>query len=188
MKESNKRMLSLLAAFVLFLVSLFIFSSFVKPTFLEVRDLREQLKTERDRLNAQKNASTAMDNFYADYNKNAASIKSLLETALPGGKDVPQSVFQVQSLSYASGLKLRSFSVELANVASGGEKAGASLIKKVEKIEMDVKLSGKYESFKNFLKALETNVKLTDVKSIDISTATGGDLVFGLKLNAYYQE
>ncbi len=185
-KESNKRMLSLLFAFLLLLVSLYVFSSYVRPAFEDVKALRDQLLSKQDYLAAQTEAKATIDKLFAEFEK-SAGVMDVLSTALPQGKNLSQSVFQIQALTGLNNLQLKSLSVELTPSNAASKK---TLVKTVGKMRISVKLTGDYNGFKNFLQALEANVKLMDVAEMDISPAAkeSGPMSYSLKVDTYYQE
>jgi len=179
-------MLSLLIAVILLLFSLYLFSSFVKPAFVEVRGLREEAAGSSGYLEAQQEARTAIDKLYNDF-KNAANIEGLLAASLPSGADVPGAVNQTQALARLAGLDVRSVMVTVRATEDGTTKT--TFTKKVGSMEISLKAAGGYESAKRFLSLLESNITIMDVTSLKVATgALGGAAVYDFVINTYYQE
>jgi len=186
MKESSKRMLSLLLAVILLLLSLFIFGSFVKPAFEDVNLLRAEVAASQDYLESQRKAKASFDGLFKDFS-NASSIQNLLALALPGKEGITQSAYQVQALAGVNGVAINSMSVEVSMPEE--KRASVSLIKGVGKIEVDMRGTSSYQSFRNFIASLESNIKLMNVKEMNIESATdgSGNLNYSLIIETYYQ-
>ena len=177
-------MLSLLIAVVLLLLSLYLFSSFVKPTFISVRGLREQAASAESHLQAQQEARAAIDKLYAD-SQNAANIEGLLAASLPSGADVPGAVHQIQALARLAGLGVRSVAVE---VKATQDRATQTFTKQVGEMEISMKAAGGYESMKRFLTILESNITVMDLTSLKVAGGPGGGEIYNFVITTYYQE
>ncbi|MDD4762009.1 MAG: hypothetical protein PHZ25_03245, partial [Candidatus Pacebacteria bacterium] len=140
MKESGKRLLSLLSAVVLLLLSLYIFGSFVKPVFQEISQLRAEFTVNKNYLEAQKEAKESFDNLFTDY-KNASSVQNLLALALPNKEDVADAVYQIQALAGVNNMTLINIEVEEGQSEAVSAK---SLIREVGKMKINLRLSGNY--------------------------------------------
>jgi Tfp pilus assembly protein PilO len=98
---------------------------------------------------------------------------------VPAVKSAPEIVSSVQALATQNGLQLRSISL------SGNINQSANPYQE-QSVGLD--LNGDYLAFKSFLMALEKNIRLIDVLSIDASPISEGSPVisFRIKGNAYY--
>lgn len=100
--------------------------------------------------------------------------------SLPAGKEVPNLIIQFEALTSENGLILES----LDFTEQESRKTDKSL-------SVSLSISGTYQSFESFLEALELNVRLMDVQSIDFSSAeteAGSSIfTFDVKLEVYYQ-
>lgn len=182
---ANRRMLSLLIAVILLLVSLYLFSSFVKPAFVEVRELREQTASAKNYLASQQEAQAAIEKLYAD-SQNAASIEGLLAASLPSGAQVPEAVHQAQALARLSGLEVRSVAVTVKPPTDGGK---TTFTKKVGEMQISLRAAGAYDGLKRFLSLVESNITVMDVTGVKVATGQGGGVaVYDFIITTYYQE
>jgi Tfp pilus assembly protein PilO len=186
MKESGKRLLSLMAAVVLLLLSLYIFGSFVKPAFSEISELRAELLASKNYLKAQEEAKASFNNLFTDY-KNASSIQNLLALALPNKEGVADAVYQIQALAGINNITLMNIEVE-----EGQAEAilANSLIREVGKMKINLRASGNYFNFKSFISGVENNIKLMDVTNMeaDSTKEAGGNLTYNMVIETYYQK
>ncbi len=103
---------------------------------------------------------------------------------LPPSADIPNLIVQFEALVSENGLilgNLRFSQVETAKktgkVTWGGEAEEETAVAEVgalrthQNLEVSLSLTGSYQSFKSFLKALEYNIRLMDIKSISFSSA-----------------
>ncbi|PIR04951.1 MAG: hypothetical protein COV57_01685 [Candidatus Liptonbacteria bacterium CG11_big_fil_rev_8_21_14_0_20_35_14] len=182
---SNKRMLSLLLAVILLLLSLYLFGAYVRPAFLSVRVLREEVAQARDFLEAQQNAKAAFESLALDVDE-SLNAQNLLASALPKGADLPQSVHQIQFLAKVHNMSLQAVTVEeVANAVSSNSN---SLIKDVKKMRITFSAFSDYNSMKRFLEALENNIKLIDVVEMTAQAQGDSGLSFTFVVDTYYQE
>lgn len=179
-------MASLLFAVILLLLSLYVFGNFVKPAFSEIGQLRSELLVSENYLAAQKEAKTSFSNLLADY-KNASSIQNLLALALPNKEGVADAVYQIQALSSINKVNILNISVEEGVAEALPSK---SLIREVGKMKINARISGNYFAFKNFISGLENNIKLMDVKEMEVdgTKGSGEEMIYNLAIDTYYQK
>lgn len=186
-KTSERRLLSLLFAVIILLVSLYFFGSFVRPSFSDIRDLREELDLERESLQAKQEAKTSFELLYSDF-QNGANIQNLLAAALPTGEDVPQVVHQVQFLGQLASMDIRSLSVEVGRPEE--RIRNRTFIKQLGVMEVSFRALGSYENLKRFLDLLENNITLMDMSDVEISQISGfgNNLIYDFTIKTYFQE
>ena len=182
---SNKRMLSLLLAVILLLVSLYLFGAFVQPTFADIRALRDEVKTNKEFLEAQQSAKAAFDSLANDVDE-SSSAENLLASALPKGSDLPQSLHHIQFLSRVHNVSLQAVSVE--DVSSPLSQQRNNLIKNVKTMRVTFSAFSDYDSMKRFLDAIQSNIKLIDVVEMSINAQGDSGLSFTFVVDTYYQE
>ena len=119
---------------------------------------------------------------------------------LPPSADIPNLIVQFEALASENGLILGNLSfsqVETAKktgkVTWGGEAEETTAVEvealgTYQNLEVSLSLTGSYQSFKSFLKALEHNIRLMDIKSISFSSAKAETTThtFAVSLEVYY--
>jgi Tfp pilus assembly protein PilO len=186
MKASIKRILSILTAMAMFICSLFIYASFVKPSYLEIKNLRAEV-TSQSELVEKNQLFTSQVQKILDQYQNISEIEEKISLILPLKQNLPQSVNQIAGIAKINDLKIISImSQQLAITPS----AQPELVNGLGTIRFDVNLIGSYAGFKTFLQSLENNVNLMDLMDLKIETSgklAAGNLSYVLGINTYYQ-
>lgn len=165
MSKNNLVIVILLLVFIgiLFLLDL--------PTYNKVAFSRNEVKTYENLLEERKGILAKVDQLKQVYEDRKDEINKI-SYLLPSGKDLPGLIVQFEALTSENGLVL--------------EKLDFS---EDSKDDVSLSVSGTYQSFKSFLRALELNIRLMDIKSINFSPSEDGGLMFNfnIKLKVYYQ-
>jgi len=136
--------------------------------------------------------------------------ESRILEAVPASGDIPGLLVQMEALASQNGLILNSLNFvypETGNGVraalmetdtSGGSSAvapagtsGASLPSSVSALSVSLDLNGNYSSLKNFLIAMENNLRLTDVNTVNFSQGAGDTIGYGklnVGVNVYYKQ
>jgi len=107
---------------------------------------------------------------------------------LPPEKDIPGLIVQFEALASENGLILESLNFIERTIKKTGEAEEEK--KDYKSLAVFLSLTGNYKSFENFLKALELNVRLMDIKSIEFSSEKieeEGIFNFNVDLEVYCQ-
>jgi hypothetical protein len=177
MKQSSKRILSVFFAFILIVTAFIFFFDFVQPTYNDMQALRSKQLGEASYLQNQtalvKQVQMTL-NTYQNETQGAANVS----LAMPSGQDVAGALAQIQGIAANNAIALGSVALTLPTVqiqASGSDTSGGSsaaeLMKPLGSFELRFAAAGSYESFKNFLSEVETNIRIFDVENISIQPA-----------------
>ena len=104
-----------------------------------------------------------------------------MSTIVPSKKSVAEILSAVNDLSTKSGIELFSSSII-------GQKASDASTNPYNLLPVEIGLTGNYLGLINFLGALERNLRLVDITSVDAAVGLGNTSVlnFIVKGNAYY--
>ena len=157
------------------------------PVFKEVSSLRGEIK-DYNKLVAEKEELIAkVEQLKSVYEDKQTDIKKVYY-ALPRTEEVPEIIVQLEALTSENGLILEAIDIqEIEKQGSKQEdKTGVNVLR------ISLALSGSYSSFKNFLEALEYNIRIMDIQRIEFSFKKGGEetnsfLEFNVDLEVYYQ-
>lgn len=191
----------ILILIVVFIVILFLFDL---PTYNEVAYLRGEIKTYKDFLEEKKEFVIKVDQLKQIYESRKEEL-SKVHYVLSSEKDIPNLIVQFEALTSENGLILENLAFIEKRIEQGGRvewgKEEATPIPEVKAKEVHKSLgvtlssTGSYQSLKSFLKALEFNVRLMDIKSISFSIPEVKEdtkemasiFTFDIQLEAYYQ-
>jgi len=172
----------------MFIAAIFVYSNFVSPAYSEIKDLRAELLSNSQAANEQQSAIAQIQNLLKEQ-ENISSIENVIGTILPLSQNVGLSLSQISSLAAINNLKLESLTVtKRANKPSSNQK----LVKSIGVLRFSFQVSGTYENFKAFLKAIETNIALMDlvdlkIEPVQILKTGGGNFSFTANMETYYQ-
>ncbi len=196
MKETTKRNLSLILVF--FLLALVVFFNFSWPALLKTIDLNDSLKFAKDEY-ARQTKSVQLAKQIVDRYKNLTNVNQMISLSLPKTDELYNVLVQLQRTSADSGLLIQNITIKMPTASSSQTSGTAaakesSLIKPTQTINLDLSLIGTYESFKTWLNAVETNIRLMDVASINFTSVLSGEkstttnlFNYRVNLNVYYQ-
>jgi Tfp pilus assembly protein PilO len=161
---------------------------FVLPKRAALNAQRTELKQQEEVLANSKKDSENLVRLISQLNRSGADI-ALLDEALPLESRITKLEFLLDSLISASGMRLGLMNVDATTlgVAAGDKKTLADPFaapRKLQTITMEVNVSGNVDQFKNLLQLLESNSRIIDVVSIDITNEEEGS-AFKIKLKSY---
>ncbi|MCL4405318.1 MAG: type 4a pilus biogenesis protein PilO [Patescibacteria group bacterium] len=159
------------------------------PAYDQVQNLRGEQTGIQTTIAQDQQAVSVVNNLLGQYQSLSQfrdSISQVLPTA--DNMDTAGIVYQIQGLAGSRGLTLQSLTLQnLPTQAISSDQ----LVSPVGSIQISLTLSGPYQNFKAFLGDLETNIRLMDVSSINISgggSATNSNLVYAMVVKTYYQQ
>ncbi|MGC8776154.1 MAG: hypothetical protein ACP5QN_02500 [Minisyncoccia bacterium] len=195
MRQSTKRLLSAGLSLIFLLIALIVFAYFLKPAYEEIQSLRIEVAKSELSLNNQKSLVEQFKNLTQDY-ENQQKNQNVASLILPKAPLVGEALFQIAGILNNNNLNLLSFNVGKPNILAPDNSSSTIGIKPIGTFDINLKASGDYSNFKNFLNQLETNIRLFDIKTLNINSVTnvGTDnknpvkvLNYDITISAYYQ-
>jgi len=191
MRASSKRVISIGIAALFLLGTLLVYGSLIRPTYTEIEKKRAEVNAAETVFNNQKQATDQVTKAFTDM-KNATKVREVISQALPVGPAMTQALHQVESVVRANKVVIDSLTIKQKT----SEPNKQVLAKRLGKLQLNFSVSGSYESIRDFLKSLESNVRVTNVTNFDFSSAsaTGDKAVaagtYSMQIVAemYYQE
>ena len=199
---NQKNIISLIS----FIVSLILIFVFVFPLFSSAREIYSDLNQKRQEIEKLKELSSKIGKIEQDYDSISEAIEKVL-LALPEEKDLPQLLVQFEKIAVNNGLLLES--IEFGEISKKEESDFIRSIEDYETLNQSkkmlstfpnssvlLKVVGSYSAFKNYISALEKNVRSMDIYSIQFSFSESGMrslfsdsgiFEFNLGINVYYK-
>ncbi len=171
------------------------FFYFVQPAYQEVVALKGQLTSLETFKTEQAAALKDIQALIGAYNE-SQEVRDTVSLALPLDPSLAEAVAQVNGLVVNNNLSAQSYGLSAVSEPVLSEEARRQLgtesivVQPTSPISFNLRLSGSYGDFKRFLTQLETNVRVFDVKAINIQPAgqPGQDLYsYDLTVATYYQ-
>lgn len=193
----TKKNIIILALVFAFLAILFLLDW---PAYNKATLLKDEVKRHQQLLAEQEELLIKVNQLKQVYESHKNEIKKVYYV-LPLEKDIPNLIVQFEALASENGLILEGLDfvepivVKKRRVAAEEKLAVQEKPKPYKQLDVSLKLSGSYQSFKSFLGALEYNVRLMDIESINFSSekketeeVEGAELFsFDVSLKVYYQ-
>ncbi|MCX7589559.1 MAG: hypothetical protein N2Z85_01300 [Patescibacteria group bacterium] len=195
MNQSSKRILSAGLSLLFLFLALLIFIYFVKPAYNETQSLRLEALKKTDFINNQKALIDQFQKINQDY-LNQIQSQEIFSLMLPPSPSVAEALIQISGLLKNNNLKFLSANVGRPLILSANQTSSDSSIKPIGTFDVNIKISGDYINFKNFLEQLETNIRLSNIKTINLSQISVSDqnmknqqksLIYDLSIGFYYQ-
>ena len=185
-KGSSLRFVSLIASLAILIACLIFYSLLLKPAYNEVNQLRGDLASKSELVKDQRRVVEKVKELLDQY-PSLSGPRQTISLAIPNREEYPTLITQVNGLAHAAGLILQSLSLATQTFTQAATVAGPSL-PVVGIIQMSLETSGSYQSLKNFIQTLETNIRIMDLVSFSINPLSGsGNYNYNLVVNTYYQ-
>lgn len=191
MKQSTKRFLSLIISFFLFTAALVVYFSYIVPANQEIQTIKSRYVGRQNFIENQKSAISQVQKLVESY-QGQGQIQDVISSIIPQSVDTAGAFAQMSGLTQVNKLIIQglSVSVPVQQNASASSTLGGVLVKPLGSLDFQVRIVGTYEDFKSFLGNLETNIRIFDIKRIDIQPMgkPNQDLYsFDITATTYYQ-
>lgn len=194
MKQTTKRFLSLIISFILFTVTLIVYFNLILPANNEQQAIKAQAIGRQNFVDSQKAAISQVRNMINSY-KGEGELQDVVSSILPSSPDLAGAFSQISGLAQVNKLSMERVAVsppvnKNISGAAGQASIPQSFVRPVGSVDFQVKMTGTYEDLKSFLKNVETNIRIFDVKKIDIQPAIKSNqnaYIYDIIITAYYQ-
>lgn len=161
-------------------VAIILFWTTVLPFYNRISDLDIAIKEREELLSSRGTIIANIKSLNAEYQKRIPEIAKL-SAIIPSKKSAAEVLSAINDVSAKNG-------VELLNSSIIGQKVSDANASPYNLLALDIGLNGSYLGLTNFLKALERNLRLVDITSVDAAADLGGITIlnFTVKGNAYY--
>lgn len=193
------------------LSSVMMYLELIQPAYENAQQTKARKNSLQTFIDSEKTVVERIQKLINSY-KGEGQVQQAVSEVLPIEKDVAGALAQLYGLAQNNGLSAKAFTISAvpalkkrgaSNAAPGIPEASSfetALQKQVGALSFGLQLSGSYENLKNLLSALETNIRIFDVATIDVqpvlSTATAKSVSAGMPtdsfnysitVNTYYQ-
>ena len=190
MRASTKRMLSILLSGLFLIGILAVVTSLIAPEFGRVSDRRALLFSRQLTLDNQTRAVDDVQKLIEEF-QGFERVRETVSLAMPRNMDATLVLWQLGAIADASGASLRSFD----SAQKAFETSLAPLARRLGAAEINATVTGTYGELKQFMRNLETNVRVFGVGEFDfgpvgLTAEEGGGSAFQLSVafDAYFQE
>ena len=162
-------------------IAVILFWVLVLRAYIRISDLDAAIRERNDLLTSRSAIVANIKKLNTEYQKRIPEITKL-SAIVPAKKSIAEVLSAINDVSTKNGLQLFSSSIT-------GQNASEAIAIPYNILSLEISLIGNYPALTNFLRALERNLRLMDIISIDaasISVENASILNFNVKGNAYY--
>lgn len=186
MRASTKRFYSVLASIGFLVGSMYVYTSYIRPIYDEIQRLRGERLAVLNSLNDSRVTVEIVTDLLRKY-QSIADIQDQLSLSLPIGEETTNLLNQIQGLAGINNVQIQSISFQYLPIDYNNRQ---SILKPTGSLRVTADISGDYGSIKAFLKGIETNVRVIDIRSLKVSgggTNKNPILSGQLVVDTYYQ-
>jgi hypothetical protein len=156
--------------------------------------IKRDLKVAQAKSKADKQLTQDLDNAprLVDAFNSLGSKKALLQDALPNTVDFPSLIVELENMTGAAGIKLKSVDPSNVNAADSGAGStpaptSGSTAPSPQAYDFSITIDTTYDNLQKFLQNLETSARPTRVVGLQVS-GNGSSLSGQMDLETYYQD
>jgi Tfp pilus assembly protein PilO len=168
-------------------ISIAIFFVFVTPFYAEISDLKTKVASFDEALSNSKALENERDKLTQKYNAITKSDLERINKLLPENVDNIRLILEIEKIAAPFGMILKDvrYNPVKADTNSTPAVQAATTVsqKKYGVWDLEFATSGTYTNFLNFIKALESNLRIVDIASVDFSSDSG--VVAGVDSSTY---
>jgi Tfp pilus assembly protein PilO len=173
MKQESKRLSSIIIAALIIAAALVVYFDLIVPTYTNLESIKGEVESETAAYTNQTQMVSEVKSLLTTY-QNDASSSQAVAMALPVGEDLSGALAQVYGIASNTGVTVTATGISAQAVqavapSSVGGGAAGSIVKPTGTISFQVSGAGSYESIKNFLTGLATNIRIFNVTAISLS-------------------
>jgi Tfp pilus assembly protein PilO len=189
MKQSSKRLSSLIFSLAFLVAALVIFFDLIQPTYGDLSQLKGKQLASESFVKQEKDIIDKAKDLLNKYQSKIQGQDTLM-LAMPSGPNLAGALAQVYGIAINDNLAVQSVNVgaPVVKLLQGGQAApaaaavagaanslsGSQLVKPTGVVTLQITAMGNYENFKRFLTDLETNIRIFDVTNVSVQPPTGG--------------
>jgi len=176
----NKRIIYIVLAFLCVVIAIFVYSSFIKPSYASISQLRAEL-AQKEILYTTYTTSAQQLSTIVQTGQDASRIRDIAQQVLPTQLNAGQTLAQIIGFARINNVTLTSITTQEVQARAPLETS----LKSIGVIQTTASAQGGYASIKTMLQQLEHNMLVLDTDRIRI-TRTKKDGVLQPTLDANY--
>jgi Tfp pilus assembly protein PilO len=183
-KESTKRLAVSMGSLVLIALSLYVYSSLISPQLSELQELRGKRQATLAALSDYETAIQEKNRVISRY-QSVEPLQSVFDEVVPPDQSIPSLLNQLYGLAKLNNIFVDSVEFQEMPLQTTTSR---SLVKPYGTIQANIKCASDYESMKAYLAAIETNVRLMNVRTVTVTEGFGDNptLSYTIAVEAYY--
>ncbi len=184
MRVSTKRILSIGLSLLFILGALTVYVNFIRDAMGEVETMRALVASKSNLLANQRQAVGQVKSLIAQF-QNVGRLQETVSLAMPNGEQAIRALRQIEAVARTSGVVLATVDFKTATLPKVKEGA---FVSRLGVIEMRIRADGAYAGLKQFVRLLETGVRVSNMKEFNYTASARGSDSLNLVVETYYQQ
>lgn len=164
-----------------------IFLTQTKNNFAEVKNLRATVASYDSAMAESKKIKETLNSLLEQYNSISQSEMEKIKKVTPSSPEPMSFIVEIDEIASQNGLTMKNIEIK-ERTEEESLSDGAVPINGAKTMAFTARLNGTYESFINFLKDLEKDLRIVDVSSVKFVPSSSGNFDFSLEAAAYWTE
>ena len=177
-------MIRLVTPIILIFVAVGLFFGYIDPTYQDIKELRLEEGTFNEALNQSRELQEIRDSLLSRYNTFSQQDLDRLEKLLPDHVDNVRLILDIDSI--ASQYNMRTRNVTVSRTSSEDPNVIGANQSDVDSVVLSFSVAATYESFIQFLKDLESSLRIVDLVGISFSSTEGEAFDFNVSIKTYW--
>ncbi|MEK7081093.1 MAG: hypothetical protein AAB902_01770 [Patescibacteria group bacterium] len=165
-------------------IAITVFFTFTNPIYNDISTLRAQVASYNNALDNSKMLENERDKLTAKYNTIDPNNLTKLQKLLPGSVDNIRLILEIEQIASPYGITLKDvkYNATDTNTSTNTSAAASATVqrsgiaelapKDYGVFDLEFSTSGTYNNFINFIKDMESNLRIVDISSILFSSDT----------------
>lgn len=163
-----------------------LFYWYVDPTYAALRTLRDQEATVNLALDRALELQETRDALVSRYNTFSQTDLARLEKLLPDHVDNVRLVLDMDALAAEYGMRVRNVAIEEPVFSESESRSIGPDEKRFESVVLTFTVTGRYETFRQFLRDLERSLRLVDIVGLTFASTDSGLYDITISLQTYW--
>ncbi len=171
-------MIKYLSSFILIGLSVAVFLLFTNSLYADIQNLKTEQSTYDEAATNSKALENERDKLTAEYSKISTENLERIKKFLPDSVDNIRLILEIEKIAEPYGMALRDvkYSIQEKEDSSGGQITGGAngqgglQNKNYGSWDLSFSTSANYSNLLNFMRDLESNLRIVDISSIDFSS------------------
>lgn len=173
-------------AIILIVLALGIYFTYTRGKLDEIRAVREVNNQYQEAIDNSAKLVKVRDNVLQAYNSISETDRDRLNKLVPDNVDNVRLIIDVKDdIAARHGLALKSIKTDSPETQTGGQQSAGGN-DKYGVVKLSFSVTTTYDNFVNFLKDIESSLRIMDVSHLSVSAGDQGTYDFSVELKTYW--
>jgi len=173
-------------SFILLLISAGLFFTFTNSQYQKIGEVRSTISEYQDILDNASALTAKRDDLLVKYRNIPKSNIDDLIKSLPDNIDIVKLSMDFDAIASRYGISIKSIQVTKDKEEGNSTIIVSSKDKNVGRVIISFSFISSYDNFKRFLRDIENNLRIVNIKSLDFQSAENGLYQYKISIETYW--